>query len=93
MQILIKPVISEKIMANLEQNKYIFEVHPKANKHQIASAIEEIYKVTVTAVNTIKVRRKDRIVRGRFKATTPEKKKAIVTLKKGDKIKGFEIKE
>ena len=71
-----------------ESPKYVFIVHPDANKHEIAVAIESIYserKVKVTAVNTITVKQKQRRVRGRagMKAGF---KKAIVTLEKGDSL-------
>ncbi len=68
-----------------KHNKYLFEVHPKANKIEIRKAIEEIFKVKVVAVNTINTQgkwKKVRAVAGR----TSAKKKAIITLKAGEKI-------
>ncbi len=68
-----------------EQNKYVFEVLPGANKHQIRHAVEKIFKVEVASVNVLtnagEVRRL-----GRHKMLTSSIKKAIVTLKKGNKI-------
>lgn len=68
--------------------KYVFLVDPRANKHEIAEAIEEIYshrKVTVLNVNTITQKPKQRRVRGRL-GVAAGYKKAIVTLKAGDAI-------
>lgn len=93
MRVIYKPIISEKSMNETAAGKYIFKVAPKANKQQIAKAIEEMYKVAVLKVNSIKVKPEERLVRGRFKSKTKLWKKAIVTIKKGQKIEGFEIKE
>lgn len=87
--ILIKPMITEKSTSLLEGNKYTFQVDPRSNKSEIKRAVEEIFKVKVLDVHTLRVkgkvkRRKNTIGR------TPEKKKAIVTLKPGDKIEIFE---
>jgi large subunit ribosomal protein L23 len=68
--------------------KYVFIVDRSANKHQIAHAIEEIYReknVKVLAVNTINVKSKRRRVRGRA-GVKPGFKKAIVTLEEGDEL-------
>jgi large subunit ribosomal protein L23 len=67
------------------QRKYLFEVSDTANKIQIRSAIEEIYKVKVEAVNTMTVPAKVKQVRREQGRTTPWKK-AVVTLKEGHKI-------
>jgi len=93
MRVLVRPVITEKSMTLAADSKFIFEVAIHANKHQVAQAITEIYKVEVTKVNAIGIKSEERIVRGRFKSTTRAKKKVIVTLKKGQKIEGFEVKE
>ena len=71
-----------------ENPRYVFQVHPKATKPEIAQALEEIYKekgIRVVSVNTITIKPKARRVRGRsgFK---PGYKKAVVTLEKGDAI-------
>lgn len=91
--ILIKPIISEKSIAATEANKYLFEVAKNANKHTVKDSIEENYKVNVIKVNIITVKQTEKIVKGKYKAKIKGWKKAIVTLKKGQKITGFEIKE
>ncbi len=76
---------TEKGTRMLPENKYIFSVADDANKIEIKQAVEELYNVTVTKVNTLKMHGKWR--RLRFKrGKTPDWKKAIVTLKQGDKI-------
>jgi large subunit ribosomal protein L23 len=88
-QIIKKPVISEKTTLLTERdNKYVFEVDTRANKIQIKQAVEEVFKVGVLKVRTMRVRGKAKRVR--FKVgLTPERKKAIVTLKQGDRIDLF----
>jgi large subunit ribosomal protein L23 len=71
------------------QNKYAFEVAEEANKNQIKQAVEKAFKVNVTTVNVMTVPGKRRRV-GRRIVLTPSHKKAIVTLKQGDKIELFE---
>lgn len=76
---------TEKGTEMLADNKYLFRVAEDANKIQIKQAIEEIYNVKVTKVNTLKMHGKWR--RLRYQAgRTPDWKKAIVTLREGDKI-------
>jgi len=69
--------------------KYAFEVNKKANKVLVKQAVEKAFKVKVTAVNVMMVPGKERRV-GRRMIMTPSWKKAIVTLKPGDKIELFE---
>jgi large subunit ribosomal protein L23 len=69
----------------LPLNKYLFWVDKKANKIDIKSAVEELYKVKVAGVNTLTARGKKKRVRF-VEGKTPDWKKAIVTLKSGDKI-------
>lgn len=93
-QILVKPLITEK-MSNLsaEQGKYGFLVTPKANKIEIARAIEKKFNVHVVDVKTISHPGKTKTQfrrSGRFTGKTPSYKKAIVTLKKGETIELFE---
>jgi large subunit ribosomal protein L23 len=90
-EILIKPVITEKATIISEQNKYVFRVSTSANKDLIAKAIKEIYKVQPTKVNIVNVRGKEKSLRLRS-GRTSSWKKAIVTLKQGDKIELFETK-
>ena len=76
---------TEKGTTLLPMDQYLFEVATDANKIQIKRAVEELYKVKVKSVNTITVRGK--MKRIRFKeGKTPDWKKAVVQLKKGEKI-------
>lgn len=88
--IIIRPVISEKSMAGTVEKKYTFEVAKSANKIEIAKAVEEIFKVKVTKVNTVNVRGHLRR-QGRSQGYTPSWKKAYVTLSQDSKnIEFFE---
>ena len=87
--IILRPVISEKSYTLLDHNKYTFEVHTKAKKTEIRQAIEEIFGVKVTAVNTIRIPPKPKR-QGLSKGHTPARKKAVVTLAEGDTIEFFE---
>ncbi len=69
-----------------ELGQYTFEVASDANKHQIADAVEKTFKVSVTRVNTQNYRGKNKKSRQGRPSTTSDYKKAIVTLKAGDKI-------
>ena len=75
---------SNKLSAELGQ--YTFEVASQANKNQIAEAVESTFKVTVTRVNTLTYRGKNKRSRLGRPSVTSDYKKAIVTLKAGDKI-------
>ena len=79
------PIITEKATILSEQNKTVFKVHEKANKKNIKKNIEKLFKVNVIKINTINLKGKTKIVRGR-KSKKPSYKKAIVTLKKGQSI-------
>jgi large subunit ribosomal protein L23 len=86
--ILIKPVVSEKSYALLDENKYTFIIDPRANKTQVKQAVETIFSVKVISVNTINrqgKRKRTRTGYGR-RANT---KRAIVTLAEGDSIDIF----
>ena len=76
---------TEKGSQMMPDGKYLFNVAKDANKIQIKQAVEEIYNVTVKKVNTMKVQGKWRRVRYK-EGKSPDWKKAVVTLKKGDKI-------
>jgi large subunit ribosomal protein L23 len=84
-----RPLITEKGTTLQERGKYAFEVASGANKHQIKQSVEKAFNVKVTAVNVMTVAGKKRRVGGR-EVLTPSWKKAIVTLKPGDKITLFE---
>lgn len=87
--VIIRPVVTEKSIKLMAENKYTFLVHPKATKIDIRRAVEELFHVTVVKVNTLKVRGKRRRL-WRQVGRTPDRKKAIVTLKPGDKIEIIE---
>jgi len=88
-QVLRRPLITEKNSQLQVQGKYVFEVADEANKNQIKQAVEKAFKVDVTAVNIVTVPGKQRRL-GRHQVLMSPWKKAIVTLKPGDKIELFE---
>jgi large subunit ribosomal protein L23 len=83
-----RPIVTEKATVLLEQNKYTFEVLPKATKPEIKAAIEDLFKVTVLDVNTQNPPRKKRRV-GKFIGHRSLYKRAVVTLAEGDSITLF----
>jgi len=89
-KVLIRPMVTEK-STNLqkEQNKYVFVVDKNADKITIARAVKEMFNVTPVSVNVINCKGKEKRVRYKT-GRTASKKKAIITLKKGDKIGIFE---
>ena len=88
-EVLLRPVVSEKSYAMITDRKYSFKVHPDAHKTQVRQAVEELFDVTVVAVNILKVQPKPKR-RGLYKGIRPGWKKAIVELKAGDSIEIFE---
>ena len=89
--VVIAPVVSEKSYEQLEKNVYVFKVDTSASKPEIRRAIESIFDVTVTKVNTLN--RKGKVRRNRRSNTVGKRadtKRAIVTLAEGDSIKIFE---
>ena len=89
--IILRPVVSEKSYALLDEGVYTFVVDPSANKTEIRQAIESIFNVRVTNVNTLN--RKGKRKRNRKQATfgtRPDTKRAIVTLAGEDRIDLFE---
>ncbi len=80
-----KPVITEKSTANAQFNKYIFEVRNDANKINIKKTIEEIYKVKVQKLNSLNVKSKPKVFKGQ-RGSRSEFKRIIVTLKEGNTI-------
>ena len=86
-----KPVISEKSYALLDQNVYTFEVSPDANKVEIRQAVEAIFGVRVTNVNTLNRQGKRKRNRRDGKVgKRPDRKRAIVSLAEGDRIEIFQ---
>lgn len=86
--LVLRPIVTEKATLLLEQNKYVFEVIPKATKPEIKAAIESLFDVKVTGVNTIRPPKKKRRV-GKFVGYKPQYKRAIVTLAAEDSITLF----
>jgi len=92
--IIIKPLISEKSMVLAQNGIFTFEVAKQANKDQIAKAVENAFNVHITDITTSVIKGKEK----RFGSKrTPKKmtdsKKAMITLKKGERIELFDIKE
>ena len=88
-EVLRRPLVTEKSTRLSERNKYVFEVDKKASKDQVRLAVEKAFKVGVVSVNIIKVPGETKKM-GKRQVTSPAWKKAIVTLKEGDKIQFFE---
>ena len=82
---IIAPVITEKSTLLSEQNKVVFRVAENATKDEIASAVEELFKVRVVKVNTLNVKGKTKRFRG-IMGRRSDVKKAIVTLAEGQSI-------
>ena len=89
--VIIQPVVSEKSYGLIEENVYTFLVHPDAAKPEIRSAVEAIFDVKVTKVNTLNRKGKSTINRRTgVRGKRPDRKRAIVTLAPGDSIDLFE---
>lgn len=87
--ILIRPIVTEKSTALMEQGKYTFRVPLAATKIQIRQAVEQIFKVKVQAVNTMRYEGKLKRM-GRTQGRRSDWKKAVVTLRPGEAIELFE---
>ena len=87
--VVMRPVLSEKAVMGIADSKYAFYVHPKANRTQIKDAIEQVFSVDVVKINLINVRGKVKSL-GRYSGRRPARKKAIVTLKPGQRIQELE---
>ena len=83
--VVVAPVITEKSTILSENNQVVFEVAIDANKTEIKDAVEALFNVSVTAVNTIRVKGKTKRFRG-IPGRRKDVKKAVVTLKDGDVI-------
>ena len=88
--ILIRPVISEKSVAQTEHNNYTFAVKRDANKFQIKAAVEAEFKVVVIGVRVMWVKPKQKRRGRRTLGTVPGWRKAVVTIAAGQKIELFE---
>ena len=87
-EIIVRPLLTEKSTRARQQNKYVFEVIPDANKIEIRRAVEELGRCEVDKVNTVSVRGKSRRTR-RGTGKTADWKKAIVTVKEGQELGGI----
>ncbi|TVR86335.1 MAG: 50S ribosomal protein L23 [Trueperaceae bacterium] len=87
--VLLRPVLSEKAVGEIEAGKYAFFVHPSANRTQVKDAVERVFNVEVVKINIANVRPKDKRL-GRYVGQTPRRKKAIVTLAAGQRIQQLE---
>ncbi|HLN18539.1 MAG TPA: 50S ribosomal protein L23 [Patescibacteria group bacterium] len=88
-RVLLEPWITEEATRIAELNKYIFKVAKNSDKNQIKKAVEEVYGVKVISINTVNIPAKKR-VRGATVGKKSGFKKAIVTVKEGEKIELFE---
>ncbi len=89
-EIIRRPLITEKSTQQKEENRqYVFEVDPEANKIEIKEAVEQLFRVKVLKVRTLNVLGKIKRL-GRRYGKRPDWKKAIVTLREGDRIDFFE---
>jgi len=87
---IVRPLVTEKTSASYQdRGEYTFEVAQDANKHAIKAAVERLFGVKVTGVQTMNCRGKGRRI-GSTVGKRPNWKKAIVTLKEGDTIEIFE---
>jgi len=85
---IIAPIISEKSHRDLQKNKYYFKVARRATKMDVEKAVREIFNVQVEHVNIINRPGKMKSM-GRFSGRTPDWKKAVVTVRKDQKIPNF----
>ena len=91
-QVIKRPIITEKSTSRVAENKYTFEVDKRASKNEIGRAVEKVFGVTVLDVKTANVRGKAvRAGRRRAAAKKSDWKKAVVTVKEGEKIELFEV--
>jgi len=88
-EVLLKPIVTEKSTDLMQENKYTFKVEPKANKIEIKNAVESIFNVDVIEVRTMNMTGKLKR-QGRSTGYTSKWKKAIVTLKPGQKLPIFD---
>jgi large subunit ribosomal protein L23 len=87
--VIVRPIVSEKSYSGIERNTYTFLVDPRANKTEIKEAVQTIWDVRVTSVNTLRRRGKMKR-RGYTRGRRPDEKRAVVTLAQGDSIEIFE---
>lgn len=90
LEVLRRPLITEKGTRLGGENKHVFEVYRDSNKHQIKEAVEKAFDVRVLHVNVMNVKGKGRRARGNRRVYRPNWRKAVVTLAPEDKIELFE---
>ena len=88
-QVLLRPIVTEKSTMLQERDKYVFQIALGANKVMVREAVQKVYDVKVTSVNIIRTPGKVKRYGPRM-VKRPGTKKAIVTLKQGDRIQIFE---
>lgn len=86
--VILRPIITERSTEMMSENKYVFEVAPKANKTEIKQAVEKIFDVKVESVNTMNVKGKPKRM-GRYMGKRKDWKKAIVKLTADSKALEF----
>lgn len=90
-EIIRRPILTERsLLLKENENKFVFEVYPRANKIEIKYAVEYLFDVDVLSVATMKVVGKRKRVRTREKGKRPDWKKAIVTIEPGQRIDIFD---
>ena len=90
LDVIVRPLITEKATRLGGENKYAFEVRSQVNKAQIKEAVAKAFDVRVEAVNVMTMKGKPRRARGGRIKHRPDWKKAVVTLAEGDKLELFE---
>jgi large subunit ribosomal protein L23 len=89
-QVIRRPVVTEKSEAAAAVNRVVFEVDPRATKHQIARAVEKAFNVKVVSVHTLRLAgKRKRVMRG-YAIKRGSLKKAVVTLAEGNRIDFYE---
>ncbi len=86
--VLVRPIVTEKSMTQTNAGKYTFEVRRDATKQEIAEAVATAFKVDVVDVNVITLKGKERRL-GRRVGRTPDRKKAVVTVARGQRIERY----
>lgn len=84
-EVIIQPMITEKSTVLQESGKYVFRITPRANKGEVKQAVEKVFGVKVAEVNICKIKGKRKRFGPRLKKM-PDIKKAVVTLRQGDRI-------
>jgi large subunit ribosomal protein L23 len=88
-QVLKRPILTEKTDYQRDNNQYVFEVDRRANKLEIKDAVQTLFDVEVTAVNTMVMKPKQRRMGRRHIVSQPAWKRAVVTLAPGQRIQEF----